>query len=77
MYACLLLSLILQCLVEKNVSQIFLIDLTIGMMEIFHSEARLGSRVRNEKVPQGNISQTGIEHNLWGFVFVIILFIVT
>lgn len=43
------------------------------MTESFHSEARLGSRVRKHQHHKAVISQTRIEHNLWVFVFVIII----
>lgn len=43
------------------------------MTESCHSEARLGSRVRKQQHHKAVISQTGIEHNLWVFVFVIII----
>lgn len=62
--------LVLQYLVEGNVSRNFLIDFIIGMAEIVHSEARLGLRVR--KYYKAVFLKQLFKHNLWSFLLVTI-----
>lgn len=67
-HAYLVLLLVVQYLVEGNVSQKFLIDFIIGMAEIVHSEAILGLRVR--KYYKAVFRKQLFKHNLWSFLFI-------